>query len=259
MAAVPVLRELVEEVGVRRLLPVKGVVTARTLYRDTAERVLRDIDVRVPDVATLDALIAFARAKGYVVSHHLPSYRTAVLEMPGVDVDVECTVGPPGLCGLAVATMLERADVRDDVFGFACAIPELHDHALLLAVNVFKDKIALAQPWQLDDALRVADEPAFDPSRFVALAEDARSVAIASVIADWFAPRSGGWRSVREALAPRRTRRGYVRALGWLFANAPESTATRLLARVASDDRAMRLEAIATAVRYLQESKAGRS
>lgn len=259
MAAVPVLGELVAEVGVRRILPVKGIVTARVLYRDTAERTIRDVDVRVEDEATLDALIAFARARGYGVRDHSSSYRTAVLEMHGVDVDVECTVGAPGLCGLTVTKMLERAEIRDDVFGFPCAIPELHDHALVLAVNVFKDKVTLSQPWQLDDVVRIADEPAFDAARFVEVARDARSLAIICVIADLLAPQSDGWRAVRDATRPRRPRRGYVGALKWLFANAPESKATRILARVASDDRAMRLEAIATAIRYLQESKAGRS
>lgn len=259
MAAVPVLGELVAAVGPRRLLPVKGIVTARTLYRDPAERALSDIDVRVADVATLDELIAYARSNGHVVRHHLPSYRTAVLEMHGVDVDVECTVGSPGLCGLSIATMLGRAEVRGDLFDFPCAIPELHDHALLLAVNVFKDKVTLAHPWSVEDAVRVVSEPSFDAERFVEVAREARSLAIISLIADWLAPQSDGWRAVLDAMGPRRARRGYVRALKWLFTNAPESTATRLLARVASDDRAMRLEAIATAIRYLQESKAGGS
>jgi hypothetical protein len=255
MAAVPVLGELVSEVGPRRLLPVKGVVTARTLYADPAERSLRDIDVRVADDATLGELIAYARAQGYTIRQHLPSYRTAVLEMRGVDVDVECTVGSPGLCGLSIATMLQRAEVRDDVFGFPCAIPELHDHALLLAVNVFKDKISTAQPWQLEDVLRVAEQPSFDPSRFLDVAREARSLAIACVVAEWLAPRSAKWRAVRECMGPRPPRLAYARVLQWLFANAPLSLPTRVLARVASDDPAMRLEAIAVAVRYLKERK----
>lgn len=254
MAAVPVLGELVAEIGPRRLLPVKGVVTARTLYADPAERSLRDIDVRVADVATLDELIAFARAQGHTIRQHLPSYRAAVLEMHGVDVDVECTVGSPGLCGLEIATMLSRAEVRDDVFGFPCAIPELHDHALVLAVNLFKDKITTAQPWQVEDVVRVAAQPSFDPRRLVAVARGARSVAIVYVIAEWLAPTSDGWREVRDRIG-RPPRRTYVRALRWLFANAPLSLPARVLARVASDDPAMRIEAIAVAVRYLKERK----
>ncbi|MBS2016694.1 MAG: nucleotidyltransferase family protein [Deltaproteobacteria bacterium] len=254
MAAVPVLAALVDAVGPRRLLPVKGIVTARTLYRDPAERALSDIDVRVSDVATLHEVIAFAEAKCHVVKHYLPAYRTAVLEMHGIDVDVECTVGAPGLCALSVATMLGRATVGTELFGFPCAIPELHDHALFLAVNLFKDKITLAHPWQVEDVIRIAAVPAFDPARFVALAGEARSLAIACVVAEWLAPRSAGWRAVREEMGPRPPRRGYVRLLRWLFAHAPESTATRVLARLASDDRAMRLEAFTAAARYLRES-----
>jgi hypothetical protein len=255
MAAVPVLGELVAEVGPRRVVPVKGIVTARTLYRDPAERALRDIDVRVADDATLDELIAYARARGYGVRDHVPSYRTAVLEMHGVDVDVECTVGAPGLCGLEVSEILRRAQIRDDVFGFPCAIPDVHDHALVLAVNVFKDKISLAQPWQFEDVIRIAEQPSFDPSRFVELARETRSLAIACVIAEWLAPRSGGWRAVRERMGPRPPRLAYARVLRWLFVNAPESMAARVLARLASDDPAMRVRALAVAVRYLQERK----
>lgn len=257
MAAVPVLGELVDAIGPRRLLPVKGIVTARTLYRDPAERALSDIDVRVSDVATLHELIAFAKAAGYAVSHHLPAYRTAVLEMNGVDVDVECTVGAPGLCALSVANMLERARIDDALFGFPCAIPELHDHALLLVVNLFKDKITLAHPWQVEDVVRIASAPGFDPARFVARAEEARSLAMACLVAEWLAPRSDGWRAVREVMGPRAPRLGYVRVLRWLFANAPESMATRVLARVASDDRRMRVEALTTAARFLREAKQG--
>ena len=53
-------------------------------------------------------------------------------------VEVETSVGPPGLCGLAVDTMIAHATRGAE----GHLEPELHEHALLLAVNVFKDKLA---------------------------------------------------------------------------------------------------------------------
>lgn len=253
------LRELVEILGVRGVLPVKGIVTARTLYRDTAERALSDIDVRVTSPRELALLIEVARARGYRLKSELKAYRTAVIEMLGVDVDIECDVGPPGVCAIDVATMLARAPVRDDVFGFACAIPELHDHALLLAINVFKDKIVLAHPWQVEDARRVVEAEGFDPARLVEVAREARCVGLVCVVADHLAPSSAGWRDVRAIIGQRPPRRAWIRALGWLMANAPKSIPARVGARLASDDLAMRLTAIATAARYVQEKKAGGS
>src|ERR1019366_2411423 len=122
-------------------LAVKGVVTAHTLYSDPAERPLADADVRIRPEDVARAADS-AREAGWRIHEWRPAYGAFVVVVPGlsVPVDVESVIGAPGLCGMSIAEMLARAtrgagpvDVR---------VPEIHDHAVLMVVNVFKDKLA---------------------------------------------------------------------------------------------------------------------
>jgi hypothetical protein len=239
--------------GVREVLPVKGIVTARTLYDDPAERTLADVDVRVAGPAALERVVAFAREGGHLVIKHSRAYENVVVDLEGVEVDVECHVGPPGVCALTVRSMLHRSTIRDDVFGFPCAIPEVHDHALLLAVNVFKDKLVGAAPWSIEDLVRIAASAGFEPAALAERARACRSVAIAWIVADWLAERSSGWRDVRDALGTRPPRRLYIRLYRWLAANAPTSVPARGVARAGSDDLARRMRALRRAYAFSRE------
>ncbi|MBX3190008.1 MAG: nucleotidyltransferase family protein [Labilithrix sp.] len=247
------LGALVAALGVREVLPVKGIVTARTLYADPAERTVADVDVRVSGRAALERVLAFARDRDHRVWGGSRAYDNVVVDVGGVDVDVECHVGPPGLCGLRVAEMLARSTVRDDVFGFPCAIPEPHDHALLMVVNAFKDKLVNAAPASVEDLHRMAAAPGFEPERLAAIAREARSVAITWIVADWLSSESETWRDVRNALGARPPRRAYVHLYRWLVDRAPTSLAARVLARAASDDVVERVRALGHALAFSRE------
>jgi len=250
-AAASVLGELVGLLGAARLLPVKGVVTGRTLYPDPADRPLADLDVRVPGPGELELLAGWARERGHRVKRSA-AYRNLVVDVAGLDVDVETRVGPPGLCAIGVDAMLARAPVRDDVFDFRCAVPEIHDHAVLLAVNVFKDKLSLAPRWAIEDLRRVPGVAGFAPERFAARAAEGAVRTLACIVAEWLAEETTSWRDVRAALgAP--PRRGYARAYRWLAAHAPTSLAARVVARAGSDDRAGRVEALRAALAFSRE------
>ncbi len=147
-------------------VPVKGIVTARLWYRDVAERPIGDVDIRIRP-GDLRALEAAAKAAGWRCVRVLRSYRSLIYDFGSLSLDVEATVGPPGLCGLDVATMIARGEVREVVPGCRAAVPEIHDHAVLLTVNAFKDKIAMAHPWAIADPARVVIQPVFRRETFI--------------------------------------------------------------------------------------------
>jgi hypothetical protein len=130
-------------------------------------------------------------------------------------------------------------------------VPELHDHAVLLCVNVFKDKFELALPWALEDARRIGEGVGFDADRFATRARHAKVACIAWIVADWMARKRGsaGWSVARAKLGgPRAPRRLYAWAFRRLEETAPKSLATRLVARVGADDAGMWVEALAKAL-----------
>ncbi len=232
-ALVRVLRGLADA-GVRAL-PVKGVVTAYQLYAEPWERPIADVDIRVVP-ADIVSVRDVARRSGWKELAWAPAYSNVVFEVAGIMFDVEGTVGPPGLCALSVADMLRRATSSDGP-----ALPELHDHALLLCVNVFKDKIVLAAPWALEDLVRIARQPGFDVAVLVDRARSAHAVTIAWVVADWLTTTRGDvvWREVRDTLATRPPRVAYRRALQRATALAPDGYAARILTRIGADAPSM--------------------
>jgi hypothetical protein len=244
------LGAVVRAIGLPDVLPVKGIVTARILYADPAERPLADVDVRVPPERLPDVL-AFARAGGHDVITHAPAYRNVVLDVGGVQVDVETTVGPPGLTDLSVRAMLARARIDEGLFGFPVLLPEISDHAVVLAVNLFKDKLHAAQPWSVSDLVRLAATPAFDPEAVAARAREARCAAIVWIVADWLAGESEGLRRVRAAFGPRPPRPVYARLFRTAAKHAPYALATRLLARAGADDPRLQARALTTSLAYL--------
>ncbi|MCA9588032.1 MAG: nucleotidyltransferase family protein [Myxococcales bacterium] len=249
LAAREALRQMVAALGVDRVMPVKGVVTARWLYDDVIERPVVDLDVRVrrSDVARV---AAEARARGWTIERSAPEYDNLVLDLGGMGVDVEAAVGPPGLCARTVDALFEDAVQVDELFGFAVLAPELHDHALLLAINAFKDKLAFTSDGCREDLARVVRLPTFDPGRLARLARRSRVAAVVWIVADWLADASDGWRAVRGALGPAPPRRLYVALAKSLISRAPLSLAARLVARAGSDDPRARLRALRSAVAW---------
>jgi hypothetical protein len=231
------------------VLAVKGIITARLLYRDPIERPMGDVDVRIRAEDAARAL-EVAKWEGWRVAENKPSYGAFVLfvEELGVSVDVESVLGAPGLCALSIAEMLERAP--RGIAGLDVRFPEIHDHAILLAINVFKDKLALASPWAIEDARRIVELSEFDASVFVERVLHAKVAAIVWMVADWIVRerKSEVWAQIRLRLGGERGPRPlYARALGRLMQKAPTGMATRVLARMGSDDPRMWLGAVARA------------
>jgi hypothetical protein len=148
--------------------------------------------------------------------------------------------------------MLVRAEHREIAPGLRVLVPEIHDHAVLLTVNAFKDKIVTATAWALADLEHVVLQPAFRPDEFVGRVVLARISTLAWIVASWMESMrcNHAWAAIRVAIESC----GHVRAsyahrfqrhLG-LAHGAPMSL--RLLARVAADSPLMQIRALALAV-----------
>jgi hypothetical protein len=226
------------------VLPVKGIVLAHTIYERVEERPMVDVDFRVRrrDLKRLGSIL---RGAGWPVRVASRQLGTMEIQANRTLVEFESSVGPPGVCAVGVEDMISRATMRTTL-GVDHLEPEVHDHALLLCVNAFKDKLVLAAPWAQEDLHRIALTPEFDVRRFLARVAEAELGTLVWIVADWLSARSGEavWAEVRDSLGGER-RRGYATLYMRLVRRAPESVAMRLLARAASDSRALRLKAIA--------------
>ncbi len=232
-------------------LAVKGVVTTHTLYRDTTERPMTDADVRIRPGDFRAAARVARNETGWRIEEWRPAYGAFVLRVPGLDitVDVESVIGAPGMCSLSIGEMLSRA--TRGAGGVDVRVPELHDHALLMSVNVFKDKLALAAPWALEDARRIVEAEEFDIDLFVDRARRAKVACVAWIVADWMVRKeeSATWGRIRQKLGAERAPRPlYAWSFRRLQERAPEALATRVLARVAADYPGMWVGALGHAV-----------
>jgi hypothetical protein len=231
------------------VLPVKGIITGPLLYGDTAERPMLDCDVRVRP-RDLERTLRIARREGFVLAHRMRAYRSAMLTFEKTQVDVETAVGPPGLCALSVVEMLRRA-TASDLLGFPHLVPELHDHVLLLCVNVFKDKLKLAHERPLEDLRRAVRLPAFSRRTFAERVHAARSTSLVRIVADYIHTELGddAWGRVLSSLGPS-PRPSYCDQMAELeqaesgATGSPGSLGLRLLSRVASDSVRQRAEAV---------------
>ncbi len=240
---------VLEPAGIE-VLPVKGVILGRTLYADVSERPISDVDLRLRprDLSHARRLLGASFAP---ILHQSKQWGTFEIEVEKTLVEVETSVGPPGLSRVSIDAMIARATRTDRGLGFPHLEPELHDHALLLCVTSFKDKFVESLPWSLGDLPRIAAEAAFDPARMAALAREARLETVVAITAEWVEEHGGstGWRAVREILGERR-RPLYARAFQSMVRSLEaggrrSQLALPLLARMASDDPASRLRALA--------------
>jgi hypothetical protein len=256
-----ILREVVGrcEAAHLPLLPVKGVVTARTLYRDVADRTMGDVDIRIRpgDVTKFQQV---AGQSGWQSVRVLRAYGNLIYDFGSLSLDVESYVGPPGLCGLTVEAMLARSERLEMAPGLEVRVPELHDHALLLAVNVFKDKLVTSAPWAICDLERVVLAPNFRPEVFVERAINSRVATLAWIVAGWMqeARESDAWGAIGRAIESRaRVRRAYA---SWfrrrLRTTSMAPTLLRVGARAAADSWAMRAHAVARAALAVAEMRA---
>ena len=184
------------------VLPVKGVLTAHLLYDDIALRPIRDVDVRLRR-CDFGRAVRLARTRGWHVKH-VVLLGQVLWRIDGMEVDVKCALGPPGLCALSVDDVLRRAESRVEPFGFAHFECELNDHALMLVLNVFKDGLR-ATPWAVEDLRRIVRHERFDAQTLVDRADAGRVASALWIVAHWLAETQGspGWRAVSERIGPR--------------------------------------------------------
>lgn len=201
-AALAVLRRVVDALAAHgvQVLPVKGVVTARLLYDDVSQRALRDIDVRVTP-RDLRRVVHVASELGWTVRNDSPHLHEAVLGVDGWEIDVECSLGQPGLCAITIEEVISRAEAVPHPFPHL--EPELHDHALLLVLNAFKDGLRHT-PWSLEDLRRIARSTSFRPDLLAARAREGGVRTAVWIVADWLADRQGAaeWSVVRDTIGP---------------------------------------------------------
>ncbi len=141
----------------------------------------------------------------------------------------------------AVRHLVEELIIRAHSVGepFTHLEPELHDHALILVLNLFKDGLRY-MPWSLEDLRRIVRQEQFDAEVLVSRAREGHVLSALWIVADWLSERESGdeWRLVRERVGhrPPSTRVAavyrYVLARGW-----PPKPG--LLTVATSNDRAM--------------------
>ena len=240
------------------VLPVKGLVTGLQLYDDPSQREIRDIDVRLLP-ADFARAVRVAEGQGWAMRNLSPAYQSFTATVGGLDVDVEASCGPPGFSGLRVADLLRRAEVGPSAE--LPRVPELHDHALLLVVNVVKDHLVDTTPAALEDLRRVVCLPRFSPARLFRLARDAESLFLVHLVARFLADQVEPWRQMDVDLSQAHPLRSRV-ADAWLALvrrRDATSLAVRLATRLAPDGWRRPAWALARAGLYELEGARERS
>jgi hypothetical protein len=253
------LRRALEVLDVAKVpaLVVKGMVLAYELYDDVTRRPMTDIDLRVRPRDFVRAARAM-RAAGFAIDWTSRQLGALAFWVDRVSVELEATVGPPGLCTLGVAEMMTRARERTLSGELHIREPELHDHAVLLVVNAFKDKMTGCMPWALDDLELIATR--IDVRTFLERVRAARVRTVTWIVADWMATQraSEPWRVLRDRVGARPPRPIYARALRKLFTRRPSSMLTPALARIGSDSTLQRGWALLATTLGLGISEYGR-
>lgn len=219
---------------------VKGVALCARYGWDPASVPISDIDLRITP-RTWWRLRAQLRGDARL-RVDAPLYGNLVLVLENYLVDLEATCGPPFLTRLSVQGLLRRAELARLPGVEPFLVPQTTDHALLLAINLFKDGLAPEHRTARANAIRLVDEPGFDAVTFVARASTSRMHEIAKAVADSLAPESPTWAALAGALGPSRSA---LYELAHTHSHrAPERWPARIVRRLGSDswrDRAISL------------------
>jgi hypothetical protein len=241
--------------------PVKGVLTARWLYRSIAERPLSDVDVRVCD-EDLGTVLALAERRRWHVRRVDPVYRALSLEIEGVAIDVETSFGARGMSSLSTRAALARAQRTSERLGVVHSMLTVHDHALLLALNVAKDRLGQCHPWAIEDLVRIAERAEFDPVKMAAVAWSAANASVLRAVSRWLARihDSRAWGAVEVALGevPRPLYAARVESmLGRQTRSDIERFERSLLARAACDEPLRRAQSLIVMARWAWHNARG--
>jgi hypothetical protein len=256
--AVDLLREVLHRCKREGLpvLAVKGTVTSRFLYADISQRPIGDVDLRI-------------RRSDYWRWYHLAgewksrcvnvtwSYRVRTYQFGPLCLDIETDIGPPHLCSLTIDSVLARAQTMLLAPGVECLVPELHDHAVILLVNAFKDRFAVGNPYSIEDLDRVVRFPSFDPSTLMSRIREGAVVTLAWIVASWMEKRQPGgpWRMIRTAIEDTgRPRRHYAAVYARLIDSSLAPTIPGYcLAMAGADRRGDQAWTAATTLAWLTE------
>lgn len=236
-----------EAEGIRCLL-VKGIVVARQLYADPIERPYCDVDVLVRPRDFLRVL-RVGRQNGWRRVWDSKTLGAVNLVVDGVAVDIASTVGPPGVAAIGVGDLLGRARRSAEPVGVSHDAIEVHDHALLLAIDAFKDKLgATTKPWAAEDLARVAGSEGFDVPTMIARTREARLATLIAAVARWVGEERGetAWSGVERGLRGE-VREGYVARYRGLCARERsrwEGVELAAMTRAVSDERGRRVMAV---------------
>lgn len=218
-------------------LPIKGALLARQLYEEARDRPLIDVDLLIQP-RDFPRLLRIARSQKWPLVWDSKQLGNVNLLVDGTAIDIASSLGPPGTSAIGVETLLRRASRATEPLGFPHWQIDLHDHALLVAVDAFKDKLG-SKPHSREDLLRIGASPAFAPPRLAEIAREARLETLVAIVSAWVLEEasSPGWQAVRRALGPVR-RESYGRFFRYLCKRraAPlHRIPLALLARSASD------------------------
>jgi hypothetical protein len=148
-------------------------------------------------------------------------------------IDLEPTLGPPHVTDLSVEDVLARSVSGRPWLGFDAQVPDLHDHALILAINVFKDHPRRASARAVEDLLRVLALETFDVATLRDRARRARCLGILVVVLSSLAPGSAQVRAVLSKLGP--PPRPLYRYIHRALAGRPDSLLARTWSRLGND------------------------
>jgi hypothetical protein len=245
------LRRVVEAFAAARIdiLPVKGILTGRTLYADVAERPISDVDLRIRP-RDVPRAIAVGRAQGWITIGRSPRFGEVSFVLGGMLVELEAHVGRPGMCAITVDELLSRAVRSVAPFGFAHLQPETNDHALVLCLNAFKDRLPGGDTGATRDLERIVALPEFDAAT---LAERASRGGVATavwLVADWLARERGAeaWTGVRDLLGSAPPDVAYARAYRHYLRSDLGARRELLLVAACPDGAARKLRSIAITV-----------
>lgn len=191
------------------VVPVKGILLARWLYRDVAERPMQDVDLLVASSHWDAARLAVARLGPTLYESR--ELRELTVDVNGVHVELHGEVGRRELTDLTVADLLARCTTDTSLFGFAIERLDAVDHTLFVAVNAIKDGLARTPPHVATDLERLL--PHVDPAALVERARQASFTMGLYCTAEWLVHARGfsAWSEVLERLSPPR-RPLYARA-----------------------------------------------
>jgi Uncharacterised nucleotidyltransferase len=244
-----VLRTVLDHLDRRGVaaLPVKGILLAPLLYADPLERPFGDVDLLI-DPRDFLRILTIAKDAGWPLVWDSKQLGNVNLVVRDIAVDVEASVGPPGTSGVGVREVIRRSQRGVAPLGFPHLQIEVHDHALLMAVDTFKDKLKL-KPWAREDLLRIATLPGFQPRCLVERARAAGLETMLAIVADWLLEKafSSEWVKVRNDLPNPVVRPKYAQTYRDMTEalNGPPGWRLAWLARTVSDSPSRRIWAVA--------------